>query len=429
MKRIFAIVAVIIIAAIGIFLVLRPRMGANSQAELQTEAARQGELNVTVDADGVVRSNQSAILVWQTSGLVNEVNPSLGETVTAGQVLASLDKTTLPQNVILAQADLVNAKRTLEDLQTSGIRGAEARQKLEEAQQALEDGRDPAGIQAEAVQKVAEAQKALELAQDNYEILAKPAAAEAVAQAKANLQIAEKIINDTLKNIERIKKKLRKPESDYMFFESREFYKKILDSLENKRVRDQRKYEDALSRYNNLLEPPDPVDVMIAEGNIRLKQAELEQAQTEMERVKNGLPSGDLAVLEAQVADAQREWERWKVGPDQGEITTAHAHIAAAQAILNLDNIVAPFDGVLTGVYTKVGDVVNSGTQAFKLDDLSRLLVDSSVSEVDINKIQVGQPVRLSFDSVPGREYQGKVVEVPIVGDTTQDVVTYKVVV
>jgi len=78
MKRIFAIVAIIIIAAIGLFLVLRPRIGANSQAELQTEAARQGELNVTVDADGVVRSNQSAILVWHTSGMVNEVNPSLG---------------------------------------------------------------------------------------------------------------------------------------------------------------------------------------------------------------------------------------------------------------------------------------------------------------------------------------------------------------
>jgi len=89
-------------------------------------------------------------------------------------VLASLDKTTLPQNVILAQADLVDAQRTLKDLQTSGTRGAEARQKLEEAQQALEDGRDPAGIQAEALQKVAEAQKALELAQDNYEIIAKP---------------------------------------------------------------------------------------------------------------------------------------------------------------------------------------------------------------------------------------------------------------
>lgn len=429
MKRLLAVAAILIIAAIVFLVIIRPRIGANSQAELQTEAARQGELNVTVDADGVVRSNQSAVLVWRTSGTVHEVNAALGDSVSTGQVLSSLDKTTLPQNIILAQADLVDAQRTLKDLQTSETRRADARQKLEKAQHALEDGRDPASIQAEAEQKVAEAQKALDLAQDNYEIIAKPASAEAIAQSKANLQIAEKIINDTLKNIERINKRLRKPESAYMFFESRELYQDILDGLENKRVRDQRKYEDSLSRYNNLLEPPDPIDVMIAEGNVRLKQAELEQAQKELDRVKNGLAPGDMAVLEAQLADAQREWERWKDGPDQGEITAAQARIAAALATLNLDQIEAPFDGVLTGVYTKVGDLVDSGTQAFKLDDLSRLLVDASVSEVDVNKIQAGQPVILSFDSVPGREYQGKVVEVPIVGDTTQDVVTYKVVV
>jgi HlyD family secretion protein len=171
------------------------------------------------------------------------------------------------------------------------------------------------------------------------------------------------------------------------------------------------------------------VDVAIAEGNVILKRAELEQAQRELERVKDGLPSGDLAVLDAQVADAQREWERWKDGPDPGEIAAARARIDAARANLNLVQIVAPFDGVLTGVSVKEGDMVKSGSPAFKLDDLSRLLVDASVTEIDINKIEVGQPVILSFDAAPGREYSGSVVEVPMVGDTSQDVVTYKVVV
>jgi len=141
---------------------------------------------------------------------------------------------------------------------------------------------------------------------------------------------------------------------------------------------------------------------MIAEGNVRLKQAELEQAQTELERVKNGLPSGDLAVLEAAVVGCAARvgaLESWTRSGRDHRCPGAHRR---GSGDLNLDNIEASFDGVLTGVYTKVGDVVDSGAQAFKLDDLSRLLVDTSVSEVDINKIQAGQPVRLSFDSVPG---------------------------
>ncbi len=429
MKRIVVIVAVIAVAAIGWFALNRIRSGNNSRNEQQTEAANLGDLNVTVNANGVVRSNQSALLTWKTKGMVDQVGASLGDRVAAGDLLASLDKTTLPQNVILAQADLIDAQRALEDLQQSQTRSAEARQKVEDAQQALDDALNPVGLQADARQNVAEAQKALEQAESNYEIISKPPSQAAIDQSKANLQIAEKIINDTLKNIARIQKKLKKPESAYFFFESRELYKQILDGLENKRIHDQRKYEDALYRYNSLIAPPDPLDVLIAEGNVTLKKAELEQAQTELARVENGLAPGDIAVLRAQLADAQREWERWKDGPDAGEITAAQARIDAAQATLYTDQLLAPFDGSITGVDAQVSDMVAAGDPAFKLDDLSRLLVDAQVSEIDINKIQVGQPASLHFDSIPGKQYSGKVVEVPVVGDTTQDVVSYKVVV
>jgi len=91
MKRIVVIVAVIAIAAIGWFALDRIRTGITSRDELQTETASLGDLNVTVDADGVVRSNQSAQLSWQTSGIVDQVGVSLGDSVSTGQILASLD--------------------------------------------------------------------------------------------------------------------------------------------------------------------------------------------------------------------------------------------------------------------------------------------------------------------------------------------------
>jgi HlyD family secretion protein len=68
---------------------------------------------------------------------------------------------------------------------------------------------------------------------------------------------------------------------------------------------------------------------------------------------------------------------------------------------------------------------------AFRVDDLSHMLVDVQVSEVDINTVEVGQDAVLSFDAVLGRTdpYHGKVVQVSQAGDTVQGVVNFVVTV
>jgi HlyD family secretion protein len=51
------------------------------------------------------------------------------------------------------------------------------------------------------------------------------------------------------------------------------------------------------------------------------------------------------------------------------------------------------------------------------------------ISEVDINRVQVGQPVILNFDAVLDREFQGEVIEIGITGMVTQGVVNFRVTV
>ncbi len=55
--------------------------------------------------------------------------------------------------------------------------------------------------------------------------------------------------------------------------------------------------------------------------------------------------------------------------------------------------------------------------------------VDVQVSEVDINSVNVGQPVTLTFDAISGLSYSGKVVEVAQAGDTIQGAVNFTVTV
>ena len=136
-----------------------------------------------------------------------------------------------------------------------------------------------------------------------------------------------------------------------------------------------------------------------------------------------------LAVATAKMEDAQKEWDRLKNGPDPRDIIAAEARVAAAQATINLQYISAPFAGTITDIPVKVGDVVSAGSQAFMVDDLSHLLVDVDVSEIDINRVKLGQDVTLSFDAILSKEYHGKVTSVAKVGTSNQGVVNFTVTV
>lgn len=120
----FVIPLGILIVAAVVFLSLRG--GDSSTTQYQTVKVEKGELIATVGATGTVRARQSVTLVWQTSGSVDEVNVSVGDLVTAEAVLASLSPTSVAQNIILAEADIVNAQKTLDDLMVSDTVRAQA---------------------------------------------------------------------------------------------------------------------------------------------------------------------------------------------------------------------------------------------------------------------------------------------------------------
>ena len=405
-----------------------------------------GNLTQLAQASGWVRAEQSAELTWKAAGIVGEVMVREGEPVAAGQALTSLTRNSLPANVILAQANLVNAERALNELKTSHLQQAQALRALDAARQAWEDAQNPVVAQANAWNAVAVAQKEFEDAERLLKITTTTPSQEAISQAYANLLLAENAYNRTLKDIERIQKRLNKPESAYLFFESRELYQGILDGLEQKEIRDRRAYEKSQEKYDQLLEPADPLDLAVAEANVMGAQAALEDAQRKWERIRDGYTPGDLAVLEAQLKDAEREWERLKDGPDEGDLLAAEARVAATQAVLSHNEIKAPFSGVVTRLDVQPGDQVSSGSRAARLDDLSHLYVDVMASEIDINHIQLGQKAILTFDSIPARlllneagqagegtnglaEYAGSVVEISQVGTIADGAIHYQVVI
>jgi HlyD family secretion protein len=362
---ILGVIAIILVGGYFVVRQFRDNQQSAAASEYQTVRAERGNLTATVGATGVVRANQSALLTWQTSGSVEQVMVDVGEVVDADEILASLEKTSLPQNVILAQADLVNAQNTLEDLYDTELALAQAEQNLANAQKAVEDAqRYVDNINADAPQAD-------------------------VDQARANVVLA--------------KDELDKARKAFRPYENKAEDNVNRATLQNKLAEAQQRYDAAVSRLNNLLGTVSDTTMEIAQSNLEVAKAQLE--------------------------DAQKRYDDLKAGPDPVDVTNAQTRIDAAQATLKMVNIQAPFSGKITNVEVKPGDLVSPGTPAFRIDDLSHLLVDVQVSEVDINRIQPGQDVSLTFDAILGKEYNGIVKEVALVGNSNQGVVDFTVTV
>ncbi len=310
---------VVIVASAFIFV---RQSSADPASQFQTATMERGNLTATIGATGTVRARQTALLVWQAAGTVDTVNVNVGDNLPADFVMAYLEKTSLPQSVILAEADLADAQKALDDLLNSDT------------------------ARAEAVIALREAEEAFTKAENWREEL------------NGKIHVKEII------------------------------YKKF----RNRTIPVLKEYRGYASKET------------IAKAD------------------------EDLALAKAKLDDAQREYDRLTAG-STAEIAAAQARLDAAQATLNLARIIAPFAGTVTEAYPLSGDQVSAGATAFRLDDLSSLLVDVEVSEVDINSISVGQPATLTFDAILGKEYHGEVVEVAQAGTAVEGVVNFTVTV
>jgi len=79
-------------------------------------------------------------------------------------------------------------------------------------------------------------------------------------------------------------------------------------------------------------------------------------------------------------------------------------------------NVVAPMDGTVLTKNVEIGESItsgvssfNAGTVLFTVADVSKMIVKAGVNEVDIGKIHVGMPVKVSLDAYPKVFFAGRI--------------------
>lgn len=99
-------------------------------------------------------------------------------------------------------------------------------------------------------------------------------------------------------------------------------------------------------------------------------------------------------------------------------------------------SIISPITGVVIAREVEMGEMIVSGVSAygggtilFKIGDPSEMIVKSSISEVDIGQLKVGQDVKIVADSYPEYEYRGRIKHIAPVGSIKQgtNIVTFSV--
>jgi len=79
-------------------------------------------------------------------------------------------------------------------------------------------------------------------------------------------------------------------------------------------------------------------------------------------------------------------------------------------------NVVAPMDGTVLTKDAEIGESItsgvssfNAGTVLFTVADVTKMIVKAGVNEVDIGKVRVGMPVKVTLDAYPKISFAGRV--------------------
>lgn len=202
--------------------------------------------------------------------------------------------------------------------------------------------------------------------------------------------------------------------------------------------------------YNSQVKKGD----LLAELDPSLFQANVDQSQAKLNNAKAA-----LAKAKANLSYKKNNYERYKhlyqknyVSKDdvelaqanylsaKAELDAATAEISASSASLNnnltnlgYSKITSPVDGTVISRAVDVGQTVaasfNTPTLFEVAEDLTKMQIETSVSEADIGKIKIGQKAQYTLDGYQDKTFNGEVVQIRLESTTTNNVVTYTVII
>lgn len=170
-------------------------------------------------------------------------------------------------------------------------------------------------------------------------------------------------------------------------------------------------------------------ELLTAHNNVADTQAEIKQDQASLATLQrlqaqgaasaNEVAAAQQKLTEAQTRLAQvqsRRTNRYNTGDLNAQralVSQAQAALNAAESAYSGVDIRAPFAGTVYSLPVAQYNFVGAGTLLLAIANLHTLQVRAYFDEPEIGKLQVGQPVTITWDAKPGRIWHGHILQAP----------------
>ncbi len=173
--------------------------------------------------------------------------------------------------------------------------------------------------------------------------------------------------------------------------------------------------------------------IAAAQASLRQAQAALRNAELDYQRKADLAGQQLVAKSDVDLARAARDQAQAQVNSAQAQIRQQTASTQTTRLNLGRTVIRSPVDGVVLTRTIEPGQTVAASLQAPELftiaEDLAQMKIELAVDESDIGQVKQGQSVSFTADAFPDRQFRGVVDQVRLSATTTNNVVTYPVVV
>ncbi len=339
--------------------------GVDEDAETQLLAIRRGDLVNSVAVNGTLEYANRERLSFGTTGTVDTIEIEVGDFVSEGDILMSLENEAIvaaEQKLQNASVALQDAEEKLEDLinpddkavNDAAAKVVIARQTFNDAEDALENLLQPSETDiANAELAIAKADADLEAAEDKLSALLEPDDI-AIENAKLAIAEAEKTLADLIQEL-----------ADLTAQDSNAIYAAELAVNEAVKTHD-----DAVQAYEDAL---------------NIDETEINRAELDLEKAQLALVEAEAAVTDAEEAlrDAEDSVED-EIASKKLEIAKAQAEVATAVIALSdteeaLTEAKKPFDEELVAdLQEKIAEAENDIQVAE--DQLSRLEIETNAN-------------------------------------------------
>lgn len=360
---------------------------------------------------GKVKPSADVDVVSKIPGRVASVNVKEGQQVKAGDALFTLEDKDIKLQVNQAEAAVKIAEVALEK-----AKGGAAEQQISQLKADVAQAESNYNLKLENRQRAQQTsdKNMVQLITTNISLeTAKTNLDNAIANRERVRQIddtaianAEASLKDVKENLEDLKK----------LKEAGAISQQALDTV-------QLKYDTAMNTLEAAKIAKDR-DMAIQDGSVKSAEDQYNAAQIQ---IKKDYDSADNDLKAAQIQlNAKREAlqiAQSKTIPEsietaQSQLQQAQAALATAQSQLDNTVIKAAIDGIVASKNIEVGEMVGATTVMAKVVDIASVTVEVNVQDNLVNKLKVGDKVKVLVKSADSKPFEGEIISISPVADT-----------